>query len=252
MNSLLLILGVLCLVYYTVIAAYTGKSSNFIKIWAAAGIVFLASFGFLWLKEQYGLFSNLVIPAFLKKIFLVCVLIGMVVFLSVEGLIFHAMMQKPDSKREYLIVLGAHVKGKTPSRALYKRIQRAAQYLKENPQVKAVLSGGKGRGEEITEAEAMRRYLEKEGISSKRLFLEEHSTSTKENIEFSMQIIQDFHTAIGVVTNDFHIFRSVAIGKKMGCTNIQGVPAAGDKILEINYLIREFFAVIKDKLMGNL
>ena len=67
-------------------------------------------------------------------------------------------------------------------------MERAGEYLEENPETKAVLSGGKGTGEDITEAEAMYRYLEKKGISPERLLKEEHSTNTSENLKFSLEI----------------------------------------------------------------
>ena len=214
MRTVFLIAAILCLGYYAVIVRYAGKSSDFIKIWAAAGSFFLCMSGLLWMKEKYGILEQIVIPDVLKMILFILITAGFLLFVTVEGFIFHGMRQKPDNGLEYLIVLGAHVKGEIPSRALHKRLERARQYLEENPQTKAVLSGGKGRGEEITEAEAMRRYMEKYGISSKRLFLEKNSTSTKENIEYSMKIIKNFDTSIGIVTNDFHVFRGVAIGKK--------------------------------------
>lgn len=247
-----LILAIVCLAYYVVIASYAGNSSNFIKIWLAAGIFFLCVFGAFWAQEKYGIFQNLVIPSFLKKAVAACLIVVVTVFVVVEAFIFSGMVQKPDSGLDYLIVLGAHVRGETPSRALYKRLERAQQYLKENPETKVVVSGGKGKGEDITEAEAMRRYLEEQGIEPERILMEERSTSTKENMQFSMEIIKDYGASVGVVTNDFHVFRGISIGKKLGCTNIQGVPAKGDMIMEVNYLVRECFAVIKDKIVGNI
>ncbi len=241
-----------CLGYYAVIVRYAGKTSNFIKIWAAAGIFFVCMAGMIWGKENGRILGESAAFETAETVFWGLVTAGCLLFVIVESFIFHAMRSKPDSGLEYVIVLGAHVKGEIPSRALRKRLERARQYLEENPQTRAVLSGGKGRGEDITEAEAMRRYLEKHGIHPKRLFLEKNSTSTKENIEFSMKIIQNFDAPIGIVTNDFHIFRSVAIGKKMGCTHIQGISAPGDAVLELNYLVRECFAVIKEKLRGNI
>lgn len=252
MKILFLILAIVCLVYYGVIISYAGSSSNFVKIWMISGVFFLFLAGVLWVRDRYGIFGNFTMPPVLKKMIVTFLVLGILVFVVIEAFIFHGMMQKPAPDLDYLVVLGAQVKGETPSRALYKRLYRAEEYLKENPNTKVVLSGGKGRGEDITEAEAMRRYLEKSGIEPERIFLEQRSTSTKENMQFSMEIIGDYEASIGIVTNDFHVFRGVAIGKKMGCTNIQGIPAKGDMIMEVNYLIRECFAVIKDKIVGNI
>lgn len=80
---------------------------------------------------------------------------------------------------DYIIVLGAHVDGTRMTLALLERARRALLYLEENPGTKAVLSGGKGDGENISEAEAMYRYLTCHGIDGDRLIREEESTSTK-------------------------------------------------------------------------
>ena len=90
---------------------------------------------------------------------------------------------------DYIIVLGAHVDGTRMTLALLERARRALLYLEENPATRAVLSGGKGDGENISEAEAMYRYLTSYGIDGNRLILEEESTSTKENLEFSRRKI---------------------------------------------------------------
>ena len=66
---------------------------------------------------------------------------------------------------DYIIVLGAHVDGTRMTLALLERARRALLYLEENPGTKAVLSGGKGDGENISEAEAMYRYLTGHGIN---------------------------------------------------------------------------------------
>lgn len=153
---------------------------------------------------------------------------------------------------DYLIVLGAHVKGELMSKALRERAVKALEYLRENPRTKAVLSGGMGEGELITEAEAMRRFLSEKGISGERLICENRSTSTKENIDYSLELIGDKSCSIGIVTNHYHVFRGVAIGKKAGCTRIYGIPAPYRTHRLLWYIPREILAVIKDKLVGNL
>ncbi|EJW92927.1 protein containing DUF218, partial [gut metagenome] len=100
----------------------------------------------------------------------------------------------------------------------------ALQYLNENPETKAVLSGGKGEGEQISEAEAMYGYLREHGIAGERLLLEDRSTNTKENLSFSLKLIDDPDASVGVVTNHYHVFRGVAIGKKCGCRKSTAFP----------------------------
>jgi len=85
---------------------------------------------------------------------------------------------------DYIIVLGAHVDGTRMTLALLERARRALLYLEENPGTKAVLSGGKGDGENISEAEAMYRYLTGHGIDGDRLIREDER-------EFGIQLQKD-------------------------------------------------------------
>lgn len=153
---------------------------------------------------------------------------------------------------DYIIVLGAHVDGTRLTLALLERTRRALQYLQENPETKAILSGGKGPGEQISEAQAMYNYLTDHGISGERLLLEEQSTNTKENLAFSLEAIGDRNCSIGIVTNNFHVFRGVAIGKKCGCRDIHPIPSRYRSWRLLIYIPREILAIIKDKLVGNL
>ena len=82
---------------------------------------------------------------------------------------------KARENLDYIIVLGAHVDGTRMTLALLERTRRALLYLEENPGTRAVLSGGKGDGERISEAEAMYRYLTEHGIDGGRLIREERS-----------------------------------------------------------------------------
>ena len=152
---------------------------------------------------------------------------------------------------EYIIVLGAHVQGTRLTLALLERTRRALQYLEENPETKAVLSGGQGEGEDISEAQAMCNYLVEHGIDRERLILEGRSTSTTENLKFSLEIIGLDHS-VGVVTNNFHVFRGTAIGKKCGCKEIYPIPSRYRSWRLLIYIPREILANIKDKIMGNL
>lgn len=151
---------------------------------------------------------------------------------------------------DYLIVLGAHVDGTRLTLALLERTRRALRYLEEHPSTKAVLSGGKGEGEEITEAMAMYRYLTEHGIEKGRLLLEERSTSTKENLAFSLELIGT-DVSVGVVTNHYHVLRGVLIGRKFGCKRIWPVPSRYRSWRLLIYIPREILALVKDKLVGN-
>lgn len=150
-----------------------------------------------------------------------------------------------------VIVLGAGVNGETPSAALWSRIRAAKAYLEGHPDAPVVLSGGKGGGEDISEAEAMRRALRTDDeTENARYMLEDRSRNTAENFRCSMALLEerglDTETAvIAVVTNDFHCFRAHMIAQDLGLTVVDVPAELPWWWLTANYYLREAFAVVK-------
>lgn len=247
-EKIMIVLGLLSLGYFAGIVAYAGWSSKFPVIWAVLGFCFLAA--------AWAIHRSLQFPLGIKVLGIAGIGSGLVLFLAVEAMIVGSMFQKPEPGLDYVVVLGAQVKGSSPSQSLLYRIREAAEYLKENPETKAILSGGKGTGEKIPEAQCMRQELEKMGISRERLIEENQSTSTKENIVYSYKLIltdkEKDRIKVGIVTNDFHIYRGTAIAKKKMDGQIYGIPAKSNRFLQLNYMVREFLGIVKDKIRGNL
>ncbi|MEH7010993.1 YdcF family protein [Neobacillus niacini] len=159
----------------------------------------------------------------------------------------HTNIEIPNHA-DYIIILGARVKGEIPSLALQYRIDAAASYLKKNKETIAIASGGKGPGEEITEAEAIKRGLLAHGINGNRILLEDKSTDTVENISFSKDLIPK-HLQTGLlVTNDFHLYRAISISKDQGLS-LKGIPAETPTIAIPKSYTREYLAITKYYLM---
>jgi uncharacterized SAM-binding protein YcdF (DUF218 family) len=145
---------------------------------------------------------------------------------------------------DYIIILGARVKGEVPSLALQYRIDAAADYMKKNKDTIAIASGGQGSGENITEAEAIKRGLLAHGIPSNRVLLEDKSTDTVENIRFSKKLIPN-HLKTGlIVTNDFHLYRAMSIAKDHGLS-LKGIPAETPAVAIPKSYTREYLAITK-------
>lgn len=247
MQILWLILGAASLLYFVILVSV---GMDFSIIWLCGAAVFFGlAFFSHYCKTHPGVH---LFPSWCKVIFGGVLAVGLFVFLLVEIFIFTGMFQHCEKNLDYVVILGAQVKGEVPSKALTLRLEAAAEYLKENTDSKAVLSGGKGPGENITEAEAMRRYLSAEGIEESRLILEDKSTSTEENLKYSAQVIGSKDAKVGIVTNNFHVFRAMQLGEKQGYTNLSGIAAASDPRFQVHYLLREFFALVKEKLVGNI
>lgn len=224
--------GIVCLLYYFIISFYTRKwNSTFALFWPAFGGIHIL-LGILPVKGKWNV------------LLLAAVFIFWSVFLIVEIQICTAVMGRADHKLPYIIVLGAQVRGTKITNSLMRRLDAALCYLEENPDTRVIVSGGRGKGEDISEAAAMREYLHRNGIDEKRIILEDTSTSTWENLRNSSKTIENLKRPVGIVTNNFHMYRALQIGRKIGFMNIQGIAAASNPILQVNYLMREFFAVI--------
>ena len=131
------------------------------------------------------------------------VMIIAVLAVAETGCIVHANMRKP-AENATAVVLGCRVYGERARLSLVERLEVAYAYLIENPEAACVVSGGQGDGENISEAECMYRWLVAKGIDKERIYKEEASTSTDENIAFSKEVIRDnsLNERIVIVTSE--------------------------------------------------
>ncbi|MCD7730580.1 MAG: YdcF family protein [Oscillospiraceae bacterium] len=135
-----------------------------------------------------------------------------------------------------LIVLGCRVKGEQPSLMLQNRINAAYAYLSENPDADAILSGGQGSDELISEAECMYRELVDMGIAPERLVKEDKSSNTHENLQNSLALTENDN--IVIVTSEFHQYRAKLIAQKEG-TEVSAISAKTSLFLLPTYWVRD-------------
>lgn len=228
-------MAVFCLTYYVIICLAMGKwNSTFALFWPVAG----AGCMLLHLAVRLG-------PQWLMVAVHCMISIAFFVFAAVEIRIFLEMRKKQDVSCDYIIILGAQICGNKVTDSLRKRLDAGIRYLASHPDTKVIVSGGRGTGEDITEAKAMRDYLLAKGVCMERILLEERSASTKENFAFSMPLIQDAGGTVGIVTNNFHMYRAVCWARKTGLERLHTIPAGCHPVLFLNYITREFFGVWK-------
>ena len=196
-------------------------------------------------------------PAFAKitmRVFTVILIIGLLVVGITEAIIIKASFGDPEEPVEYLVVLGAKVNANGPSVALWDRINCAADYLDQHPEVIAVVSGGQGTDEPITEAECMFRELVELGIDPKQLWIEDEATSTWENLNFSLDLIEEKTgkrpEKIGVLSSEYHLFRASLFAKACNVEFV-GIPAPTRRFSQkINHFMREVAGVWHYLLLG--
>ena len=181
-----------------------------------------------------------------------CAAVGLALLVGLEVFIINrGRSDRTPLPADAVIVLGAGVNGTEPSLSLRTRLDAALDYLETYPDVPAVLTGGTGYGEEISEAQCMYDYLTEHGVEPDRLILEDQASNTAENFAYSKPLLYEAgvdpaRDTVAVVTNDFHLARSELIAARQGYGDVVGIPAPLPWVhLEINYHLREAFALVK-------
>lgn len=274
LDIILIGLAVLCAGYFVVIVVYAGISTSFAFIWLffAALCLFLAYGKWFYARNLER------IPRWVPVFVVTSCVAGLAVFAATCVLVFLGAASSNRQGLDYVIVLGARVKENTVSNSLKKRLDKAMEYVQENPETVLVLSGGKGTDEQESEAKAMYDYLIYNGVNPSQLLLEERSVSTVENIAFSRVVIEhhrnqekkapapltkrpasvpyavapDRPLEVGVLTSNFHIYRACLTAEKWGFENVYGISASSDPVLFIHLCVRECASIVKDRLMGNM
>ncbi len=237
-------LTVWSVMFFIICMTYAGIMLSWIWLWPLIALFCVIRIIMLRAEIQEKPLVN--IPKGLRIAYRILFVIGLSLFLFVESRVISAMTAQVTSDLDYVIVLGAGLVGDRPSNPLRVRIEKAAEYMTENPGTILVASGGKGIDEQISEAECIKVQLtEVYGIDEDRIILEDRSRDTIENLEFSKKIIGDPSAATGIITNGFHEYRALLIAKHAGYTNVHTVPATTLLPVGIHYLVREFFGVVQ-------
>lgn len=281
--------AVLCLVYYGVIVLYAGFGTSFAVLWLLIGGFFGATAAGIHFYQKYPER----VPLWLPVSFVTLCASGLMIVLVTQILIFGRIPAAAEPSLDYVIVLGAKVKPDgSLSKTLKLRLDKALEYMKENPETMLVLSGAKGDAEPCSEADAMKNYLLGQGADPDHLLKEEQSFSTVENLAYSRVMIEKRENLleqerkaeadrllrapgeiegvpetgasanntpvlarqprVGIITSNFHLCRAAMIAKKQDYGTVYGIASETDKVLLVHFSLRDGIALLKDRLMGNL
>ena len=238
------------------------------KVWAAAAglsaaALFLrfalrgyAWWGYLCLFAAALLLLHAYLPVTLWRIVVALTCVGLAYFCFVEYFVIKNARTDRDPGRDYLIVLGAAVYKDQPSLTLVRRLEGALDYLETYPDSVAIVSGGMGPGETVTEAQAMYDWLIAAGVDPARVLKEPRASSTEENLKFSFDIIRSRGDEpagkVAIVSSAYHLYRAKCLAAKLGVPDAAGVAAPwGYFFVMLNYFIREAFGVTHLWVFGN-
>lgn len=243
LRSLYLALGVACIGYYFVLGFSSRFGLSMSWMWLLGGAVLIG----------VGLVSgNKRLPRWLRYAWRGILCAGVILAVVLESLVISGMVSAAPKDMDYLVVLGARVDPDGPSPALRRRLNATMAYLEDNPETIVIASGGQGADEPMSEAQCIRDELVKRGIDAGRILMEDQSTTTAENIDYSMELMDDTSSSVGVVTNNYHVYRAVSIARAAGLENVHGIAAEYTGYTLFHYMIREAICIAADFLRGNL
>ena len=190
------------------------------------------------------------------------------------ALLFYSWIYRILPRRrtyDYIIIHGAGLDGPRPTPLLAGRIDKALElWNKQHQYGKFVVSGGQGADEVVSEAQAMRDYLLEKDVPLDAILMEDKSTTTWENLKYSIGIINNDRTAsantasvnaslssgssaastisadftTAVVTSDFHVFRCAEYAHNLGL-KADGIGSHTKGWYWPTAFIREFIAITK-------
>jgi len=247
------ILAALSLGYFGLICIYSGISTDFCGVWIAIALIFLlmAVFSRRSARDRNAMPRRF--PYFIYTTFVLSAAVCSVILIFIDR---YGTVQ-PTEGCDYCIVIGERIYDDGVSTTLKKRLDLACEYVQRNPDTVLVLSGGTDSGDSFPEALAMYNYLSIKGIPDKQMLIEAESSTTRENLIYSMSVIDDdLRTrmipppiVIGVLTSDFHVYRTMKLAREIGTEELHPIVAKSDPILFPHQCVRECCAIIRDHMI---
>ena len=190
-------------------------------------------------------------PRWLKMIF-VLALVGILGFSALLGAVLSGAYDQIDGEPQVMVILGCQVKPWGPSILLQDRLDKALDYLENEPDMTVVVSGGQGPDEHISEARVMADYLIEQGIGQERILLEDQSHNTVQNLTLTRQLLDelgyDLEQDIVVVSNGFHLTRVRMLWDRVwgGEDNLSTLAAPSSHVpSRLKMYLREPLALVK-------
>lgn len=193
----------------------------------------------------YGVFFDKIKQIKIMHIFVIGLSFVLILFSSF--LAVYGSIDTVQGDEKFIVVLGSGIRGEEVPPNLANRLDKAVEFSTANPDSVIIVSGGQGVQEDISEAEAMKRYLISEGVPSQKVIKEDKATSTCENFVFSKEIIDKImaeDSSICFITNDYHIFRAEKYAASLGMDVTHIGASTVWYSIPVNYM-REILAITK-------
>ena len=225
---------------------------SFSHIWSALGIYHIFA-GIYRLKTRHSVWQSWkkwFKLTFVSIAFIITVISGVSLYY-----ILTPELADMNESVDYVIVLGGGISkdGKLPV-SVEKRIEKAAEYMNLHKDSIGVVTGGTLHFLPVAEAPELKRFLVENGIEESRVLVEDQALDTIQNFQYSCKMLSEhtgrsyseiLNSSIGVVSSHFHLRRAERLAKRMGFTNIKGIPSKIPAINIVHTYVREICAYLK-------
>ena len=282
MEIIFVALGIAAIAYVIAIVAFNGMVT-FLWFWPCFAALQFLMYGLVrYVRRKRK--AKEVFP--LQPVVFVFASYGFFMTLLVTTLLFivSGAHSRDEKHLDYVIVMGASLQDNRVSTSLKRRLDRAIEYSKDNPETIFVLSGGRNDYDRSTEATVMYYYMIQRGVPADNLLLEFYSKSTREKIGFSLAVIEqdneqkmadnamlnamevppdippedilhvddDKPLSIGIITSEFNMFRACRTAQRFGTPDPCPITTRTDELMLVHWSTREAIAIIKDRIAGNI
>ena len=265
MEVLLFAMAGACIIYFVIIAAYSGIATSFCGIWLCLAAIFILMGCFRHRSQEHK--GSL--PQFLPVFVYTSLILALGIFSFIMYLVTSTALEKPKEDADYVVVLGDRIYDTGLSASLIERLDRAYEYYLGHGSTVFILSGGQIGSDPVPEALAMYNYLHLKGMPERNMRIEMDSEDTEESIAYSLQLIKDAelkrnHTVLpflrrdmeelktGIITSDHNLYRSLRYARSAGYPDPGGIGTKTDIVMFPHECVREACIIVLEYLTGRL
>ena len=188
----------------------------------------------------------------IRNLILVLLALGLLVFGALEAYIGAHSKTEVIGEPEVMVIFGCQVKSWGPSILLQDRLDTALSYLENHPDMKIIVTGGKGDDEHMSEAQCMYEYLTAHGVDGENIYMEDQSRNTWQNVNYTFDLIRregwDVTEDVVLVSSGFHLARIQMLWERAWgepCTISTLAAPVSHKPSAIQMFFREPLALVK-------
>lgn len=242
-----LILSIVCAAYYTAVT-YVALDQQMTWIWLGLAVLFLALFLWnrFWKRHSREKKGSLRIRTFcVTSLFLLLIMTGVV-----TARILTDMWASPQEDLAFILLLNQNDMAAETEQEWEARLDEAIQYLYDNEETKVIVSGGWDSARGYSEAHTMYAYLLEYGVDGNRVFWEIRSEGTKENLEYARSLCGGHKQAVGIISSDYSMYRTLRIARNQGYVQAEPIPTPTTPWLYPHRIAQEILLVLYDKFFG--